>query len=52
MKYNCKINGIAEVIRIEREIEQGITVPIECRLSNGLDAIVKYPRIVVVLLCW
>lgn len=32
-----------EVVRIEEIIEEGVTEPIRCTLSDGNDAIVKYP---------
>ncbi len=31
-------------MKANRLIEEGVTYPIHCTLSNGIDAIVKYPR--------
>ena len=42
--FDKKVNGCPEVIQIVDIIEQGVTCPARCRLSDGIDAIVKYPK--------
>jgi len=44
MQFKRRIDNLLSVIEIEEEIEQGVTIPIRCRLSEDVDAVVKYPR--------
>lgn len=37
-----RVDGIFEIEEIFDIIEQGTTMPVRCRLSNGLNVIVKY----------
>ena len=44
MKYKRQIAEIIEVEEIHDIIEQGTTMPVRCRLKNGMNVIVKYMR--------
>ena len=44
MEYRRRIAGITEVEEVHNIIEQGTTMPVRCRLKNGMNAVVKYMR--------
>lgn len=44
MEYRRKVAGIIEVEEVHDIIEQGTTMPVRCRLKNGMNAVVKYMR--------
>lgn len=44
MELKRKIAEIIEVEEIHDIIEQGTTMPVRCRLKNGMDVVVKYMR--------
>lgn len=44
MKYKRQVAEIIEVEEIHDIIEQGTTMPVRCRLKNGMNVIVKYMR--------
>ena len=44
MKQTRRISGIIEVEEIHGIIEQGTTMPMRCRLKNGMNVVVKYMR--------
>lgn len=44
MHFIRRINDCLEVIQVGDVIEQGVTMPLRCRLHGGIEAIVKYQR--------
>ena len=44
MEYRRQIASIIEVEEIHDIIDQGTTMPVRCRLKNGMNVIVKYMR--------
>ena len=44
MLFKRRIDHPLSVMEIEEELIQGVTFPIRCRLSEDIDAVVKYPR--------
>lgn len=44
MKQSRRIAEIVEVEEIHDIIEQGTTMPVKCRLKNGMNVVVKYMR--------
>ena len=38
------MKNLLDIVRIDGIIEEGVTTPIRCRLSDSSDAVVKYPR--------
>lgn len=44
LEQTRRIAGIIEVEEIHDIIEQGTTMPVRCRLKNGMDVVVKYMK--------
>lgn len=44
MRQTRRISTIIEVEEIHEIIEQGTTMPVRCRLKNGMNVVVKYMR--------
>lgn len=42
--FSRRIEHSLNVLMVNYLLEEGVTCPIRCRLSEGIDAIVKYPR--------
>ena len=44
MRLKRKIEGIIEVEEVLDVIEVGTTIPVRCRLQNGMNVVVKYMK--------